>query len=75
MDKHSPNFSMQDAMRMANTDAGKQLLELLQKQNGDALNQAMNQAKGGDYSNLSKTLAPLLASEDVQKLLKQLGGK
>ena len=75
MDKHSPNFSMQDAMRVANTDAGKQLLELLQANNGDALKQAMNQANSGDYSSLSKTLAPILASEDVQKLLKQLGGK
>jgi len=72
MDK---NFSMQDAMRMANTDAGKQLLNLLQQNNADALNQAMSQANEGDFSNLSKTLAPLLSSPEVQQLLKQMGGK
>lgn len=72
MDK---NFSMQDAMRMANTDAGKQLLKLLQQNNADALKQAMSQANQGDYSNLSKTLTPLLNSPEVQQLLKQMGGK
>lgn len=72
MDK---NFSMQDAMRMANTDAGKQLLTLLQQNNADALKQAMSQANQGDYRNLSKTLAPLINSPEVQQLLKQMGGK
>ncbi len=72
MDK---NFSMQDAMRVANTDAGKQLLAMLQSGNSDAFAQAMKQASQGDYSALSKTLAPMLASAEVQKLLKQMGGK
>ena len=71
----SKNFSMQDAMRMANTDAGKQLLALLQNGNSDAFTQAMQQASQGDYSGLSKTLAPMLASGEVQKLLEQMGGK
>ena len=72
MDK---NFSIQDAMKMANTETGKKLLNTLQKGNADALAQAMQQAKQGDYSELQKTLAPMLASAEVQKLLKQMGGK
>ena len=72
MDK---NFSMQDAMQMANTEAGKQLLKLLQSNNADALKQAMSQAKQGDYSGLSKTLAPLMNKPEVQQLLRQMGGK
>ena len=72
MDK---NFSIQDAMRMANTDAGKKLLNTLQTSNSDTFAQAMAQAKQGDYSELQKTLAPILASAEVQKLLKQMGGK
>ena len=75
MEKKSSNFSMQDAMRMANSDAGKQLLQLLQRQNSPAISQAMEQASKGDYTNLSKTLAPLLESSDIQRLLKQMGGK
>ena len=72
MDK---KFSMQDAMQMANTEAGKQLLKLLQSDNSDALKQAMSQAKQGDYNGLSMTLAPLMNKPEVQQLLKQLGGK
>ena len=72
MDK---NFSMQDAMQMANTEAGKQLFKLLQSNNADALKQAMSQANQGDYNSLSKTLAPLINNPDIQRLLKQMGGK
>ena len=74
MEKNGKNFSLQDAMRMANTETGKQLLSQIQKSNPKELEQAMSQAANGDYSNLSQTLKPLLASEEVRKLLKQLGG-
>ena len=72
MDK---NFSMQDAMRIASTEAGQQLFKLLQNNNADALKQAMSLANQGDYSSLSKTLAPLLNKPEIQQLLKQMGGK
>ena len=65
---------MKDAMNLANSDAGKQLLNQLQKNNPKELEQAMAQAAQGDYRNLSETLKPLLASEQIQKLLKQMGG-
>ena len=74
MDNNSKNFSMQDAMKLANSPTGKQLLNRLQKSNPKELEQAMAQAAQGDYSNLSQTLKPLLASQEIQKLLKQLGG-
>lgn len=74
MQKNFDNFSMQDAMRLVNSPAGKQLMALLQQTNPDALNKAKAQATAGDYSQIVQTLAPLLASEEVKKLLKQLGG-
>ena len=74
MENNSKNFSMKEAMKLANSDAGKQLLNQIQKSNPKELEQAMAQAAQGDYSNLSETLKPLLASEQIQKLLKQLGG-
>ena len=74
MDHNSKNFSMKEAMKLANSDAGKQLLSQIQKSNPKELEQAMAQAAQGDYSNLSETLKPLLASEQIQKLLKQMGG-
>ena len=75
MQKNSDNFSMHEAMRLAKSDAGQQLMAMLQAQNSDSLKQAMSQASRGDYSQLKQTLAPMLASPEVQKLLSQLGRK
>ena len=75
MQKNSQNFSMQEAMRLAKTDAGQQLLAMLQAQNSDSLKQAMNHASKGDYDQLKQTLAPMLSSPEAQKLLSQLGRK
>lgn len=74
MQKNSDNFSMQDAMRLANSPAGQQLLALLKQADPDALQKAKAQASAGNYSAISQILAPMLESEDVKKLLKQLGG-
>jgi hypothetical protein len=75
MQKNSDNFSMQEAMRLAKSDAGQQLMAMLQAQNSDSLKQAMVQASKGDFDKLKQTLAPLLASVEAQKLLSQLGRK
>lgn len=75
MQKNSDNFSMQEALRLAKSPAGQQLLTLLQQSDPDALKKAMQQASAGDYGQIQQTLAPLLASEDIQKLLRQMGGQ
>lgn len=72
MQKNSQNFSMQDAMRLANSDAGQRLLEILKQSDGKTLQQAMDQAAAGNYENMQKTLSSLLASQEVQALLKEL---
>ncbi len=74
MQKSFGDFSMQDALRLSKTPAGKQLLALLQQSDPNTMQKAMEQASKGDMSQLQQTLAPILASEDVQKLLQQLGG-
>ena len=74
MQKNSHNFSMQDAMRLANTDAGQRLLAILKQSDGDTLQQAMDQATTGNYEKMQNTLSTLLASPEVQALLKELGG-
>lgn len=74
MQKNSDKFSMQDALRLAKSPAGQQLISLLQQSDPEAVQKAMQQASNGDYSQISQTLAPLLASEDVKKLLQQMGG-
>ena len=74
MDKKTPDFSFQDAMRLAQSDAGQQLQALLQQSNPDLLQNAQAQAAEGNYDQLKQTLSSLLASEDVRRLLGQLGG-
>ena len=74
MQKNSGNFSMQDAMQLVNSPAGKQLISLLQQSDTAIMKKAMEQASAGDYSKAKLALEPLLASEEIQKLLKQLGG-
>lgn len=75
MQKDPKNFSMQDAVKMANTPAGQELLALLQQSDTSALQNAMEQASSGNYDKAKQMLQPLLASPQVQKLLRQLGGK
>lgn len=74
MDKNSNHISMQEAVRMAKSPAGQQLLTLLQQSDPETIQKAMAQASSGDFSQISETLAPILASEDVKKLLQQIGG-
>ena len=74
MQKNSDNFSMEEAMRMARSDTGKELYALLQKQNSAALQQAMADANAGNMGAVKKTLESLMASEEVRKLIKKMGG-
>lgn len=75
MQKESNSFSFQDAAKLANTPAGRQLLTLLQQSDTSTLQDAMEQAKAGNFEQAQKVLSPLLASPEVQKLLRELGGK
>ena len=75
MEKKFQDFSMEEVMRVAKSPAGKQLMAMLQQTSNDQVQQAVTQAKGGDYANASKTLSQLLSSPEAQKLLKELGGK
>ena len=75
MSKKSDDFSMADAMKLAQNPAASQLFDRLQSQNGAAFQQAMNQAAAGDYEQVKKTLSVLLQDPQTQALLRQLGGK
>lgn len=74
MQKNSQNFSMQEAMRLANSDAGQKLLALLKQSDSNQLQQAMAQASAGNYENAQQVLRSLLENSEIQTLLKELGG-
>lgn len=74
MQKNFDDFSMQEAMRLANSPAGKQLIALLQQSDEDSLQKAMTQASAGDFASAQQALSSLISSPEVQRLIKQLGG-
>ena len=72
MQKNSRQFSTQDALRLAKSDAGQKLLAILKQSDGQQLEKARDCAANGDYSNAMQALSSLFAREDVRALLKQL---
>lgn len=75
MEKNSQgnhDFSMNEAMRMAQSDAGKQLFALLQSTQGAELRTVMEQAAAGNYGQAKQMIQALMASQQAQALLKQM---
>lgn len=75
MEKNSANLSMQEALRLANTDAGQQLLAMFSQMDSTTREQAAAQVAAGDYEQVKQTLSQLLSSPQVRELMKQLEGK
>ena len=73
MKKNSQNFSMQEALRLANSDAGQRLLAILKESDGAQMQQAMDQVSAGNYEDAKKALSSLMRSPEVRALLKELG--
>lgn len=75
MQKNSENFSIQEAMRLAGTPAGQELLNLLRRSDTAQFQQAAQLASTGDYAQAQQLLKGFLQNPEVQQLLSQLGGK
>lgn len=72
MDKKYEDFSMQEAMRLAQSDTGRQLLQMLQSGHGDAARHALEQAKNGDLQQAQQALRGFLSDPKAQALLRKL---
>lgn len=73
MQKNSGNFSIEEAMRLAKSPAGQQLISHLQEQDPDRVNKAMAEASGGNYAEAKQILSALLKDKNVQNFMKQFG--
>lgn len=71
-ENRSKDASIQEAMKLAQSDAGQQLLKLLQQSQGEQLQKAMDQAAAGDYSQVKETMQALLSSPEAKALLEKL---
>lgn len=74
MEKNFQDFSMQEALRLAQTPAGQRLLAMLQQQYGEQLRQVINQAASGQYEEVQRKMADLLSNPEAQSLLNQMRG-
>lgn len=73
MQKNYDDFSIQEAMRLANSPTGQQLLALLKSTDSTALQQAAAQASAGDMEKAKAALQQFMATPQAQQLLKELG--
>ena len=64
--------TIQEALRLAATPAGQQLISLLQKNNAGQLQKAMDQAATGDLSQTKQILSALLQDPQAKKLMDEL---
>ncbi len=72
MEKNDRNFSMEEVKRLANSDAGRQLLALLQGSHAADANAAASSAQSGDMEKARQALSSLLSDPRAQALLQQL---
>ena len=72
MDKNA-DFSIQDAMKLAQTPAGQQLINMLRQQDSPELRTAIDRAASGDYASAKNALSALLDNPEIKNLLGQLG--
>ena len=65
-------MSMQDAMRLANSRTGQQLLSMMKNSDPKMLEKAASQAASGDYEQLKQTMSAFLSNPEMRALLEQL---
>lgn len=69
----SNEHAMQEALRLAQTEAGKQLVELLRKGNPQQLQQVLDSATRGDMAQAQQKLNQLLQDPQARQLMDRLG--
>ena len=69
------NETIRQAMKMAQTPEGQQLIRLFQSCGGNDLQKAMTNVSNGDYSAAKQALSTILNNPEAQKLLRQMGEK
>lgn len=74
MDKKSQDFSMDEALRLAKSPAGRQITQLLQGLDGAKMQAIADKAAAGDMRSAEKMLQQLLGQERLGHLKDTLGG-
>ncbi len=66
------NDSIREALRLAETPAGQQLIAFIKASGGTGLEQARKHAANGDMEQAKQSLSAILSSPRVQQLIKEM---
>lgn len=66
---------LEEAMRLASSPAGQQLVQLLKNSDSAQLQSALEKAYAGDFSQAREAINAFLSTPDAKALLEQLGGE
>lgn len=75
LNPNAQDFSIQQAMQLAQSPAGQQLIALLRSSGGKEFQDAMVKAAAGDYTQAKNLISSMRSNPEMQKLLEQLGRK
>ena len=74
MEKNFEDISLQEVQKLANSPAGRRLMDLLRQGDSGQLDHAAEKFMAGNAAQAQQLLQPLLESPEIANLLKQLGG-
>ena len=73
MGQNDKNAAIQEAMRLAQTPAGQQLLAMLKQADNQKIQQAMASFSSGKPDEAKKLLADVLSTPQAKRLMEQMG--
>ena len=72
MEKNNGNFSMEEIKRLAQSDAGRQLMALLESNHGATSDAVRSSIQSGDMEQAKNALSAFLSDPKAKALLHQL---
>lgn len=72
MEKNNGSFSMEEIKKLAQSDAGRQLMAMLASNHGDTSDRVRSSMASGDMEQAKKALSAFLSDPKAQALLRQL---
>lgn len=73
MGQNEKNAAIQEAMKLAQTEAGQQLLAMLKQKDNQKIQQAMASFSAGKPEEAKKLLADVLSTPQARRLMEQMG--
>ena len=74
MEKEPTNINLSKLMKIANSTAGQELLSLVQNKKDEKIDEAMQLAQSGDFSQAQEIISKILSTPEAEALMKKIRG-